>query len=103
MARADNQKQVGHKTKLTPTELAKMWGVGRRKVIGWIRSGELPAINAASSLSVRASYLIDIADVSAFEKQRTVVAASNAKPRTRRSWRDEGLVSYMRRDKSGKL
>lgn len=36
----------GVRTKLSPPELAKRWGIDPAKVIAWIHSGELRAINA---------------------------------------------------------
>ena len=59
------------KTKLTPPDVAKQWGVSPEKVIGWIRSGELRAFNAATRHSSgRPRYLIDSADLLAFEQRR---------------------------------
>ncbi len=56
------------KTKLTPPEVAKQWGVSPEKVIGWIRAGELRAFNAATRHGGRPRYLIDTADLLAFEQ-----------------------------------
>jgi excisionase family DNA binding protein len=58
--------------KLTPPQLARRFGVGPDKVLAWIRSGELPAINGAAKPNGRPRYLIDKADVEAFEAQRQV-------------------------------
>src|SRR5437660_5835359 len=41
------------KVKLTPPEVAKMWGITPEKVIAFIRSGELRAINVATRLGGR--------------------------------------------------
>lgn len=56
--------------KLTPPELASRWGIGTDKVLSWIRSGELRAIDASTRRGRRPRYLIDEADVVAFELAR---------------------------------
>jgi excisionase family DNA binding protein len=40
---------TNRKKKLTPPEIARLWGVSADKVLTWIRSGELKAMNAATS------------------------------------------------------
>ncbi len=60
---ADGQRQNkpprGHKRRqsstagLTTTDLAVRLRVGEAKILGWIRRGELRAINAAAHLSAR--------------------------------------------------
>lgn len=61
------------RTKLTPPEIARRWGIKSHKVLAWIRSGELRAINAAECLGGRARYLVDVEDLAAFERSREVV------------------------------
>ncbi len=58
--------------KITPPRLARRWGIGVDKVFAWIRSGELRAVNAATNPSGRPRFLIDVADIEAFERQRQV-------------------------------
>lgn len=70
------------RTKLTPPMLARRWGVSPSKILAWIRSGELPAINAATNRAGRPRYLIDIADLVIFENRRS--AAPTPTPRRRR-------------------
>jgi hypothetical protein len=62
--------------KLTPPQLAKRWGVAPTKVVGFIRSGELRAMNLAKSRSGRPRYAIDVADIEDFERARQVVPQS---------------------------
>lgn len=70
---ADNDPQRGRRrTKVTPPKLARQWGISPDKLLGWIRSGELRAINAAARLGGRPKYLIDLADVAEFEERRVV-------------------------------
>ena len=59
--------------KLTPPELARTWGIKPDKVLAWIRSGELRAINVATDQLGRPRYLIDPNEVEAFEQRRAVV------------------------------
>jgi hypothetical protein len=50
-----------------------MWGVTVDKVLCWIRNGDLRAIDASARQSERPRYLIDKADIAAFEKSREVI------------------------------
>lgn len=59
--------------KLTPPKLAKLWGVSTSKVLAFIRSGELKAINLATHRHNRAWYSIDVSDIEAFERSRQVI------------------------------
>jgi hypothetical protein len=69
-----------HRTKLTPPDLARRWGVSTTKIVNFIKSGELRAINIAAHRKNRPRYLIDVADIAAFEKSRSVVPDTG--PRT---------------------
>lgn len=66
--------------KLTPPQLAKRWGVNVNKVTGFIRSGELVAINLAGRGCTRPRYAIDETDVEAFEAARRVIPDSGVNP-----------------------
>jgi len=50
---------------MTPTQAAD-------KVLTWIKSGELRAVNIATNPRGRPRYLIDLKDVEAFEARRSV-------------------------------
>jgi hypothetical protein len=67
--------------KLTPPQLARLWGIGTDKILGWIRDGSIPAINAASRPGGRPRWLIDVDDLADFERSR---AASPPRKATRR-------------------
>lgn len=72
--------------KLRPAQIARAWGIAERKVIGWIRAGELPAINVGNGKTGRPRFLIDKADLEAFEKRRAVVPTEQRrKLRSKRS------------------
>jgi len=55
-----------------------MYGVGVHKVLGWIRRGELKAINAAVNQHGRPRFLIDLADVADFEQRRAAAGVQSA-------------------------
>ena len=60
------------KPKVTIPRLAKLWGISSKKILVWINSGELPAINAAKSIGERPRYLIGPDDIASFENSRAV-------------------------------
>ncbi len=68
--------------KLTPPLLAKRWGVNADKVLAFIHSGELRAVDVAAIGSSRPRYVIDEQDVAAFEARRA--NTTNAKPQQKR-------------------
>lgn len=78
------------RTKLTPPEIAERYGVSPDKVLAWIRSGELRAINLATTPGGRPRYRIDLADLLAFEQRRA--AQPVARPARRRQSPD--VVEY---------
>src|SRR4051812_40987087 len=61
--------------KLTPPQVARRYHVSKDKILSWIRSGELRALNIATSLGGRPRYVIDEADLAAFEAKRSAVPA----------------------------
>jgi excisionase family DNA binding protein len=69
--------------KLTPPEVAQRWGISPEKVITWIRSGELRALNAATRPGGRPRYLIDEADLAEFESRRSVQPVNPKRHRKR--------------------
>jgi len=58
---------------LTPPELAKRYRVASKKVLGWIRNGELVAIILANRGCTRPRYVISPEAIEAFEQARRVV------------------------------
>ena len=84
--------QVDVRSKLTPPQLAALWGVDAGKIIGWIRSGELPAIDASTRRNQRPRYLIDRAAIEAFERSRAVVPPPSPAPRRKRA--ASGIVEF---------
>ena len=80
------------RTKLTPPEVARMWGISPDKVLAWIRSGELRAINVAASQNGRPRYRIDIEDLKDFEARRSVIPAGRMKRGRRR--KQDGVIEF---------
>lgn len=74
------EKRPRKSTALTPNQLAARYGVGVHKVLGWIRRGELRALNVASELSKRPQWRISADALAEFENRR----ASQATPRAKR-------------------
>jgi len=72
--------------KITPPQYARQLGVDKAKVIAWIRSGELRAIDASTHRGTKPRFLIDVADIEAFEQDREVLPACPP-PRVRRNRR----------------
>ena len=79
--------------KLTPPELARRWRISPDKVLNWIRSGELRAMNAATKQTGRPRYLVDPSDVEAFEARRTVQQAPKS-PRRKRHTNDDVIEFF---------
>ena len=71
-----NQKMI------TPPELAKRWGVASHKILSWIDSGELRALNVASLRTGRPRWRIDEQEIARFELARA--SATAKQPRVRR-------------------
>lgn len=74
------------RTKFTPPELAARWGIDPAKILAWIKSGEIRAIDACTVQGGRPRYLIDQHDVFVFEEAREVIPACPP-PRARRARR----------------
>jgi hypothetical protein len=70
------------RTKLTPPQIAQLWGIAPDKVVAFIRSGELRAINVASpGRNQRPRFLVDLQDLADFERRREVQPAPKQPPR----------------------
>jgi excisionase family DNA binding protein len=57
---------------LTPAEIARRLRISADKVLGWIHSGELTAINVAQNPSGRPRFRVDVADYVEFQNRRQV-------------------------------
>jgi hypothetical protein len=78
----------------TPPDVARRYAVAIEKVYGWIATGQLRAINVASSLSLRRPrWRISEADLAEFEARRTAAQPVPTKPRPRRK-KEDGLINF---------
>jgi hypothetical protein len=77
---------------LTPPQVARRHGVSPDKVLGWIHSGELRAINVAARRGGRPRWRIDPADLVVFEQARSAVPRAAARPKRRRQV--AGVIEY---------
>ena len=82
---------TSRKTKLTPPELAKQWGIDVQKVLHWVKSGELRAVNLATRRDGRPRFAIDVSDVALFEAGRAVQPPA---PRIRRRRADPNVIQF---------
>jgi hypothetical protein len=74
----------------TPPQIAEQYGVDVHKVIGWIRTGQLRALNVGNGDS-RPRYRITPADLAVFEASRAVQPPA---PRVRRRRADPGVTQF---------
>jgi hypothetical protein len=68
---------------LSVADLARRWRKGEDQIRGWIKSGELLALNVASTLSGKPRYVVTPEALAAFE-QRRLVTPPAPKPTKRR-------------------
>jgi excisionase family DNA binding protein len=68
-----------NRRKLTPPQLAKLWGISADKVLAWIQAGELRAIDVSTRRGGRPRWLIDVDDVAAFEVERAAPSRREGK------------------------
>jgi hypothetical protein len=78
----NRNKPVAIRSKLTPPQIAQLWGVGEGKILDWIKNGELRAIDASTRRGGRPRYLVDVDDLAVFEERRSVVPAAKPCPKT---------------------
>ena len=80
---------------LSPPEVAERYGVAPSKVLGWIRRGELRAVNVVATLGGRPRFRISPADLVAFETRRE--AGPQPRVTRRRRKRDIGISQFFKR------
>jgi hypothetical protein len=81
-------------TKITPRALARRYRVSPDKILAWIRSGELRAVNIATKPGGRPRYAIDEADVAAFEERRTAVQPNKTGRRLKGGKGDQQVIRF---------
>lgn len=73
------------RTNKSVPQLAREWGVSTNKILAFVKSGELRAVNLARTTAGRPRYAISLDAIAAFEAARQVVpTTSNPPRRTRR-------------------
>jgi transposase len=75
---------------LTVRDLARRYRVGEDKIRGWIRRGELRAVNTATALCGRPRWVVNPDALAEFERGR----ASGPPPQTRRPRKKAEMVDY---------
>lgn len=65
------------RTKWKPGELAARWGIPESRVLHWILSGQLRAVDASDRLGDNPDYRVDILDLMIFEQEREIRPSSN--------------------------
>ena len=85
-------RQATQKTKFTPQQVARMWGISHGKVLAWIHSGQLKAVNVAAKMDGRPQFLVDVSELAEFEARRTTQPAPKIPSRRRKRF-DEGQSS----------
>lgn len=77
----------------TPPQLAKEWGLDADKILGWIRSGQLIAVNMATTTGGRPRYRISAEEAQAFQKRRSNSPPPQSSPRTKTP-KDDGTIEF---------
>lgn len=78
---------------LTPPQLAQRYGVKVTKVLTWIATGQLRALNVATKVTGRPRWRITPEAIDAFETSRTA-QAQPAKASRRRQRQPADYVTY---------
>jgi len=83
---------VSHPT-FSPRDLSERYGVAIEKIHGWIKTGQLTAVNIASRPDQRPRYRIRQSDLEAFEAARATTPPP--KPPRRRRKADAPVKQYV--------
>jgi excisionase family DNA binding protein len=78
-------------TKLTPRQIADRNRISVDKVLAWIHTGQLRAVNVATRPGGRPRWRISEADLACFEATRAAVPAP---PTRQRPKKEEGVIPY---------
>jgi len=75
----------------TPPRLAKRWGIKVQRILQWIRSGQLAAVNLGDG-RLRPRWKIPPSAIEAFESVRASRPAPKPAPRRRR--KDPSVIEF---------
>jgi excisionase family DNA binding protein len=76
--------QAGRHRGLTVREVARRYRVSPDKVRGWIRRGELSALNTSDRRCARPRFVVTPEALAEFEQARSAATPPNSPPRRRR-------------------
>lgn len=79
-------------TAYSPRQLAQQWGLDCRKILGWIRTGELSAFNVSRDPRDKPRWRITPQDALAFQMRRA--AQPETAPTRRRRRRDNNVIEF---------
>ena len=79
---------------MTPPALARRYGISVNKILGWIRSGQLEALNVASRQGGRPRWTVTPESLARFEAARSS-AATVRLPRARRQRKPTDYREYV--------
>jgi len=83
---------VEQRETVTPPALARHYGVSPDKIVGWINSGELAAINVAAKPNGRPRWRITAEAVIEFEQRRS--SKPPITPTRRRRRKDPNVIEF---------
>jgi excisionase family DNA binding protein len=82
--------------RLTVADVAELYGCDANKVLRWIASGELRAIDVSERRGRKPRWRIDVDDLRAFESRRASTAGDSPKaPRRKRPARPPDFIEYV--------
>jgi hypothetical protein len=82
-----------HSRGLSVADLARRWRKGEDQIRGWIKSGELRALNVASTLSGKPRYVVTPEALAAFE-QRRLAATPLPPPKHKKRIKRSDIIDY---------
>lgn len=77
---------------LSPPQVAERFTVDTHKVLGWIKRGELRAINVASTTGSRPRFRVSPSDLAAFEAARSAMPQPKVSRIRRR--KDPSIIEF---------
>jgi excisionase family DNA binding protein len=77
---------------LTPPDVAETLGVNQSKILGWIKRGELAAVNVAAKVGGRPRWRISQPDLEEFLSRRAAAPAPKAARRHKQ--KDHAIIEF---------
>ncbi len=76
----------------TPPQIARRYGIGLPKVLGWIKRGELRAVNVADRADGQPRFRVSPTDLAIFEQRRSATPEPKVTRRRRRL--PDGVIQF---------